>query len=285
MSEQFSSKEMGRQGARRYLSRIGFVFFLVLVSLFFAIPMLWLVLAPFDANPTMSIGMPDWTLSNFQRVFENPQAMRAILNSLIIGIGTMLLVVILGSTASYALSRVRIPGRDALLYSLLLLSSIVTGTAAMVPTFQLINLLGLINTQIAVILVITGGLLPTVIFILKDFMDSLPKSYEESARLYGAKPYQILMHVVAPVARPGIAFVAIWAIVQVWANFLVPFILLRSPELQPAAVVMHTFYTESGQADLRLISAFSLLYSLPVILIYFLVNRRFGFRFHGGIKS
>lgn len=273
------------RGVNYFLRRISFVLFIVVVSTFFALPMLWLVTAPFDANPSMAVSIPDWTLSNFRLVFNNPYAMKAILNSLIIGLGTMVLVVVLGSTASYALSRVNIPGRDALLYGLLLLSSIVTGTAAMVPTFQLINLLGLINTQIAVILVITGGLLPTVIFILKDFMDSMPKSYEESARLYGAKPWQILLHVVGPVARPGIAFISIWAIVQVWANFLVPFILLRSPDLQPAAVVMYTFYTESGQADLRLISAFSLIYSLPVILIYFFVNRKFGFRFHGGIKS
>src|SRR5690625_5308675 len=106
-------------------------------------------------------------------------------------------------------------------------------------------------------LVLTGGLLLTVIFILKDFMDSVPTSYEESARLYGASRLQVLAHVVVPVARPGIAFVTIWGLVQVWGNFLVPFLLLRDPVSQPAAALMYTFYTDSGQADLRLISAFS----------------------------
>jgi multiple sugar transport system permease protein len=79
--------------------------------------------------------------------------------------------------------------------------------------------------------------------------------------------------------------VAVWTLVQVWGNFLLPFLLLRSPDAQPAAVIMYTFYTESGQADLRLLSAFALIFSIPVILMYFLVNRRYGFRFHGGIKS
>jgi multiple sugar transport system permease protein len=88
-----------------------------------------------------------------------------------------------------------------------------------------------------------------------------------------------------PVARPGIAFVAIWAIVQVWGNFLVPFLLLRQPESLPASVLMYTFYTESGQADLRLISVFSLLFVAPVIIIYLFINRKFGFRFFGGIKA
>ena len=115
--------------------------------------------------------------------------------------GSMAVVVALGTLASYALSRVRIPGRDALLYAMLLLSSIVTGTAAMVPTFQLMNLIGLINTRTGVILVLAGGLLPTVVFILKDFMDSVPRSYEESARLYGAGPGRSLTDVVIPVAR------------------------------------------------------------------------------------
>ncbi|WP_237268322.1 carbohydrate ABC transporter permease [Tessaracoccus flavescens] len=277
-------QSFGRQ-LRKVLGRTLFILLLVVIAVFFALPMAWLVVAPFDANPTMAVKWPEWTLSNFQRLAENPYALGSIVNSLIIALGTMLITVLLATVASYALSRVRIPGRDGLLYGMLLLSSIVTGTAAMVPTFQLMNAINLINTHTGVMLVLAGGLLPTVVFILKDFMDSVPKSYEESARLYGAKPYQILSHVVVPVARPGIAFVAIWTVVQVWGNFLVPFLLLRDPTSQPAAVMMYTFYTESGQADLRLISAFSLIFALPVILIYFFVNRKFGFRFYGGIKS
>ncbi|QNP57602.1 carbohydrate ABC transporter permease [Tessaracoccus defluvii] len=270
---------------RKVTGRVLFIVLLVLIGVFFALPMAWLVVAPFDAAPTMAVKWPEWTLSNFQRLLDNPYAIGSIGNSLILALGTMVITVLFATLASYALSRVKIPGRDGLLYGMLLLSSIVTGTAAMVPTFQLMNAIHLINTHTGVMLVLAGGLLPTVVFILKDFMDSVPKSYEESARLYGAKPYQVLSHVVVPVARPGIAFVAIWTVVQVWGNFLVPFLLLRDPTSQPAAVMMYTFYTESGQADLRLISAFSLIFALPVILLYFFVNRKFGFRFYGGIKS
>ena len=279
-----STPTLGRQ-LRKVTGRVLFIVLLVLIGVFFALPMAWLVVAPFDAAPTMAVKWPEWTLSNFQRLLDNPYAIGSIGNSLILALGTMVITVLFATLASYALSRVKIPGRDGLLYGMLLLSSIVTGTAAMVPTFQLMNAIHLINTHTGVMLALAGGLLPTVVFILKDFMDSVPKSYEESARLYGAKPYQVLSHVVVPVARPGIAFVAIWTVVQVWGNFLVPFLLLRDPTSQPAAVMMYTFYTESGQADLRLISAFSLIFALPVILLYFFVNRKFGFRFYGGIKS
>lgn len=270
---------------RKFLGLIGKTLFIAFVLAFFTIPVLWLVMAPFDAHPQLAVKVPEFTLNNFVVLFTDSSALSSLWNSVVLALGTMVLVLVLGSLASYALSRVRIPGREILLYSLLLLSSIITGTAAMVPTFLLMVRLQLIDSTLGVILVMGAGILPTVIFILKDFMDSTPKSFEESARLYGAGPLRILWDVVVPLARPGLATIAVWAVVQVWGNFLVPFILLRSPGKSPAAVVMYTFYTEGGQPDLALISAFSLVFSLPVIAMYFFVNRRYGFRFHGGIKS
>lgn len=280
-----TAQRESRQMLRHFLGLMGKSVFTALVLAFFVIPVLWLVFAPFDAHPGLNVKLPEFTFNNFKVLFDNPTAIASLGNSLILALGSMVVVLVLGSLASYSLSRVKIPGRDLLLYTLLLLSSIITGTAAMVPTFLLMVKLGLIDSQFGVILVLSGGILPTVIFILKDFMDSTPKSYEESARLYGAKPLRILWDVVIPLARPGLATIAVWAVVQVWGNFLVPYILLRSPSKSPAAVVMYTFYTEGGQPNLALISAFSLLFSIPVVAMYFFVNRRYGFRFHGGIKS
>ena len=128
-------------------------------------------------------------------------------------------------------------------------------------------------------------MLPTSIFILKDFTDSIPRSYEESARVFGATSFQALRHIVIPVIRPGLAVIGVWGFVQVWGNFLVPFILLRSADKSPAAVLMFSFADEAGRADLRSISAFALIYTLPILLLYWFVNKRFGFKFHGGIKG
>ncbi len=272
------------QPIRHFLGVIGRTVFVAFMLAFFTLPVLWLVFAPFDKTPGLGVSLPEFTIANFRTLFKSSSALSALRNSLILAGGTAALVLVAGSLASYALSRVRIPGRDMLLYVLLLMSSIVTGTAAMVPTFQLVNELHLIDKMLGVVLVIGAGTLPTVIFILKDFMDNIPKSYEESARLFGARPLRILWDVVVPTARSGLAAIAVWAVVQVWGNFLVPYILLRSPDKSPAAVVMYTFYTEGGQPNLRLIAAFALVYSLPVVLVYFFVSRRYGFRFYGGIK-
>lgn len=270
---------------RPLLARLGWYVVVAVLTAFFALPMLWLLSAPFNRRPSLTVSLPTFTLRNFRELLANPYALSSLQNSAYLAIGTMLVVVVFAALAAYALSRVRVPGRDLLLYVLLLLSSIVTGTAAMVPIFLMMFQLNLIDSRLGVVLVLSGGLLPAAIFILKDFMDTVPRSYEESARVFGASSVQILRHIVVPVVRPGLATIAVWAVVNVWGNFLVPFILLRSPEKSPAAVVMYTFYTEGGQANLALISTFSLLYSLPVVVMYLFVSKRYGFRFHGGIKG
>jgi len=272
--------------ARNVVRRILFYVVIGFCTAFFALPVLWLLSAPFDDTPTYAVRPPrEFTLDNFAEILDNRYAVGSLLNSVILSVGTMVLVVATAALAAYALSRARVPGRDGLIYMLLLFSSVVTGTAAMVPIFLLIFQLGLIDSRFGVVLVLSGGLLPAAIFLLKDFIDTIPRSYEESARVFGASPLQILRHVVVPVARPGLATIAVWTIVQVWGSFLTPFILLRDPDKQPAAVLVRTFYTEGGSPNLGLIAAFSFLYSIPVVLMYLLAWSRYGFRFHGGIKS
>jgi multiple sugar transport system permease protein len=270
---------------RTLVLRVGTYVGVCLLVVFFALPLLWLVLTPFSPSPTYRAALTGFTLDNFAQLVRNPQVWPSIRNSLVLAGGTALLVIVLAALSAYALSRVRVPGRDQLLYALLLLSSIVTGTAAMVPIFLMLFQLGLIDRQAGVVLVLTGGLLPAAVFMLKDFVDSVPRSYEESARVFGASPSQIMRQIVVPVIRPGMATVGVWALVQVWGNFLVPYVLLADPRKQPAAVVMYTFYDAGGQPNFALISTFALVYSIPVVVLYLVVNRRYGFAFQGGIKG
>ncbi|HUY96616.1 MAG TPA: carbohydrate ABC transporter permease [Verrucomicrobiae bacterium] len=269
---------------RALVARVQLYVFLALVAAFFALPMAWLVLSPFDSQPSLVAGLSHPTLGNFQDMFRNPAVITSLLNSVLLALGTMLVVVAAAALAAYALSRARVPGRNIILYVLLLFSSVVTGSAAMVPIFLLAYDLHLINTITGVILVLAGGLLPAAIFILKDFMDSTPASYEESARVFGAGPFQILRDIVVPLVRPGLAVIAVWTIVTVWGSFLTPFILLRDPTLTPASVQIYSFYSAGGTANLRLISTFGLLYTIPVVVMYLVVQNRYGFRFYGGLK-
>lgn len=272
---------------RSVLARIGFYLGAVLFSSFFALPLVWLLLAPFNPRATLSVALPErFSLANFQTVFANTFAVRALLqNSVIQAVGAMVLVTLLATLAAYALSRAAIRGKTMLTYGLVLFSSVVTGTAAMVPIFLLVFRMGLIDTHLGVVLVFTGGLLPAAVFIMRDFVDSIPRSYEESALVAGATPWGVFRDIAIPIVRPGMMVVAVWVFVNVWGGFLIPFILLRSPDKMPASVAIYSFYSEAGTPVITLTAAYALLYTLPVLLLYLFVNWRYGFRFFGGIKA
>jgi len=268
------------------LARIGFSALAAIIGILFALPLIWFILAPFNARAELGIAIPDpWTLQNFVTVFGNGFAMRGLLNSLIQSVGGVILVAVAATLAAYALSRSSIRGKGMITYVLLLFSSVVSGTAAMVPIFLIVSSMGLMDTHIAVILVFAGGLLPTAMFILRDFIDGIPKTYEESAMVAGASPVQAFFDVALPVIRPGIVVVVVWAFVNIWGSFLIPFILLRSDDLMPSSVAIYSFYSEAGTPIVTLLAAYSLIYSLPVVALYLFVSWKFGFRFFGGIKA
>ncbi len=269
------------------LAKLGLTIFAIIAAAFFVTPLLWLLTAPFNKMTTLSVKIPDQpTLDNFRAIFQNGFAIRALfVNNLIIAGGAMISVATIATLASYGLSRTRIPGRDILVYVLILFSSVVGGTAAMVPLFLLAYHLGLIDTHIGVILVMTGGFLPSAIFMMRDFVDSIPRSYEEAALVCGASPLRIFRDIAFPLVRPGIAVVAIWTFVNAWGAFLIPVIMLRSPDKMPASVALYSFYSEAGTPIHTLVSAYAFLYGIPVLLLYLFVNWKFGFRFFGGIKN
>jgi ABC-type sugar transport system, permease component len=269
-----------------FIGRIAFSALAALIGAAFALPLLWFLFAPFNARAELGLAIPDpWTLSNFVTVFGNNFAVQALWNSLIQSVGGVILVGAAATLAAYALSRSSLPGKGAVTYILLLFSSVVSGSAAMVPIFLIVSAAGLIDTHLAVILTFAGGLLPTAMFILRDFIDSIPKSYEESAMVAGASPVQAFFDVALPVIRPGIVVVVVWGFVNIWGSFLIPFILLRSDSQMPASVAIYSFYSEAGTPIVTLLAAYSLIYSLPVIVLYLFVSWKFGFRFFGGIKA
>lgn len=258
-----------------------------IAGLFFVLPLLWFIFAPFNERATLSVVIPEqFSLENFREVLSNDLAMRGLLqNSPIIGVGVMLATTLSAALAAYGLSRSNLPGRQIWTYILILFSSVVTGTASMVPIFRLLNDLRLTDSHLGVILAMTGGMIPSAIFIMQDFVESVPRSYEEAAMVAGASPLQIFRDITFPTMRPGLMVVGIWVLVNAWGGFLTPFILLRTPELLPAAVTFYSFYDDEGIPQITLVAAYAILYTLPVLLLYLLINWRYGFRFFGGIKQ
>lgn len=249
---------------------------LVLITVAFALPLVWLVLASVDTTATLSIALPErFSLQNFVDVMTPEKAFIPLLNSLVLSAGCAVITVVVAVLAAYPLSRYRMRINKPFLYGVLF-GTCLPITAMMVPVYSLFVAFNLIDSMAGTILFLAATSLPMAIYMTKNFMDGVPVSLEEAAWMDGASMMATLTRIVVPLMRPGIAVVFIFVFIGAWGNFFVPFVLLLSPDKQPAAVSIFSFFGQYGTVAYGQLAAFSLLYSVPVIGLYVLVSRFLG---------
>ncbi|MER6309680.1 carbohydrate ABC transporter permease [Streptomyces sp. NPDC001739] len=272
---------------RRVVRRLAADAGLLAVAVAFAVPLLWLVLASLDAHATLRVRPPTSpTLGNFSAVLTDEITFTPMLNSLLICGGATLLTVVCAALAAYPLSRFR--SRFARPYLLtILFSTCLPITAVMVPVYGLFVQINLIDTRYGTALFLAAAQLPFAVWLMKNFMDGVPRALEEAAWTDGASWRQTLLRVILPLMGPGLAVVAIYTFIMMWGNFFVPFMLLLSPEQLPASVSIFNFFGNYGAIAFGELAAFSLLYSTPVVLLYVLISRRLGggFALGGAVKG
>lgn len=260
---------------------------LVLVTLAFALPLVWLVVASLDTSATLSIKLPDtFSLANFFEVMTPEKAFIPLVNSVILAGGCAVITIVVAVLAAYPLSRYRMRVNKPFLYGILF-GTCLPITAMMVPVYSLFVAFNLIDSMVGTILFLAATSLPMAIYMAKNFMDGVPISLEEAAWMDGASMLTTLTRIVIPLMRPGLAVVFIFVFIGAWGNFFVPFVLLLSPDKLPAAVSIFTFFGQYGTVAYGQLAAFSILYSVPVISLYVLVSRFLGgsSALAGGIKG
>lgn len=257
------------------------------VAAMFVIPLLWVLLASVNRTAGLSVSIPDhWTLDNFRAVLTPQTTYRPMLNGLILCGGAALLTIICATLAGYALSRFKTRYKRPFLLTILFSTGLPI-TAIMVPVYGLFVQLNLIDTISGTMLFMAATGLPFAIWLMKNFMDSVPVTLEEAAWTDGASRMKTLWYVILPLVWPGISVVAIFTFVGMWGNFFVPFVLLLSPDKLPASVSIYTFFSQYGQVAYGQLAAYSLLYSGPVIILFLFLSRKLGgaFAFGGAVKG
>ncbi|WP_432484177.1 carbohydrate ABC transporter permease [Kineococcus esterisolvens] len=260
---------------------------LLLVGIVFLVPLAWIVLASVDPDATVSVSLPGTpTLENFRDVLTYDLTLLPLWNSLVVSGGAALVTVVVATLAAYPLSRYRMRFNRSFLYAILF-GSCLPITAIMVPVYALFVALGLLDSLTGTVLFLAATSLPMAVWMLKNFMDSVPVSLEEAAWVDGASAMTALRRIVVPLMRPGIAVVFIFVFTQAWGNFFVPFVLLLDPARQPAAVSIYTFFGTNGAVAYGQLAAFSLLYATPVLVLYLVVQRLAGgsFALAGSVKG
>jgi multiple sugar transport system permease protein len=159
-------------------------------------------------------------------------------------------------------------------------------TTIMVPVFKIFVSVGLYDNLGGIVLFMTASSMPYAIWMMKNFMDSVPISLEEAAWIDGASRIKGIFKVVLPLMLPGVCTVAIYTFSGCWGNFFVPFILLSSSEKYPASVMLYQFFSQHSVAYGEL-AAYSVIYTLPSIILYVITQKWMskGFSLSGADKG
>jgi ABC-type glycerol-3-phosphate transport system permease component len=225
-----------------------------------------------------------WRWSNFVDAWVKANFGRYFLNTLIVTTSVTVSVVLLTAMAAFALTRLRVPfGRSVL--GALALTLFLPAGYTIIPIFDLIQRLGLLNSLGAVVLVLVGSGVVFNTLLFYGYMRTIPHEVEEAAIIDGANVHQRFRYVVLPMASPMIATVGLFTFINTWNEFFVSLVFtLSRPELRTLAVGMYAFVGEASR-EWTLLCAAATISILPIVLVYIALQDRFTEAFAGAVKS
>jgi raffinose/stachyose/melibiose transport system permease protein len=224
-------------------------------------------------NSPLSVPLPGGTFSleGYETVFDRSNFPLYFGNSLIVTVVSIVLILIIGAMAAYALSEYRFPG-NTLLGLYLALGIMIPIRLGTVGILRLVVSLNLVNTLAALILVYTAMGLPLTIFVLQQFMRQVPRELKEAARVDGASEYRIF-GLVLPLVRPAIATVAVFVMIPIWNDLWFPLILANGEKTKTVTLGAQQFLGEFV-SDWNAVLASLTLAMVPALILYLIFSRQ-----------
>jgi raffinose/stachyose/melibiose transport system permease protein len=262
-----------RDGRHRLLNVV-----LIALSLLMLYP--WLlaistaIKAPGEANRNPGLIPQRIDLAKFIDVFREVDFPRLAFNSIVITGVTVVIVLLVASLAAYAFARLDFFLKEAL-FLFLLVGLMLQATALMIPLFQVNLALGLLDTHVAIIGPYVALGLPFSVLILRGFFASLPRELEEAALVDGASRLRIYWQIMLPLTRPALATVGIFVGLASWNDFLLPMIMTQSMGMQTLPLGLINFVQSGLIAQEEHRFAFIVMMTVPVIVIFVLLQREF----------
>jgi|1186.fasta_scaffold126865_2 multiple sugar transport system permease protein len=248
---------------------------LVVAAIVWLVPFAWAIATSLKPDAETTATPVSWTASKltfdaYGSVLDRGDIFRWYFNSALVSIVVTALTVLLGSMAAFAFSRIPFRGRRPL-YFLIAAGLIVPFQALIVPLFEEMDTLGLVDTYWAMILPQIAS--PIAVLVFKRFFDGIPSELEESALVDGAGPWRIYWQIWMPLARPATAAVAIFTFVVTWNNFIWPFVVTTARSLQTIPVGLSTVNSFYG-AQYAQVMALAILGALPLLIAFLLFQRQ-----------
>ena len=243
------------------------------ITLFFLFPIYWLFMISFKTADEIYSYPPVWwpkslQFNNYAVLFKDGDAI-TVWNSLVIASGSTVLAMLLGTICAYSLARYKTGGDN--LSNWIISQRMVPPIAVVFPIFLLYVYLGWVDTYIGIILLYTAFNLPYVIWMMRGYIQDIPRSLEESALIDGCTRWQVIWKVVFPMCRAGLFATAIFTFVFAWNEFLFALVLTRTEVTTYTVQVTHYF---GGQSNFwTKIAAMSVLGTLPVFIAVVFMQR------------
>ncbi|WP_446663735.1 carbohydrate ABC transporter permease [Flexivirga sp. B27] len=257
----------------------GFKIFSVLVlgvfAVIWAIPLLFAVDTSLKPEGEIAAHPTSWWSSNFSldaysKVIDNTPILTWYLNSLIIAVLTVVLTLLVTSMIGFALAQTRFSGRGGLI-ALVLAGLLIPGQILVLPLYQIVQGIHLLNTYWAMVLPAAAA--PVAVFIFESFFSGLPRELVDAARIDGASWFGIYWRVCLPLCRPAVAAVAIFTFVTSWNNFLWPLLALSNVDQMTIPVGMATVSGGFGLLYAQLMAT-AVLGALPLLVVFLLFQRQ-----------
>lgn len=255
---------------------------LIVTSIAMLGPFYWTIATSFKpvsdifASPPKLIPNP-WILDSYRYVIQNLKFGRFFFNSVFVTASIVILNCIFGTAAAYAFAKLRFPGRN-LIFFLLLVTLMVPFQVNLIPLFRIMVSLHNINPHLGVdtysALILPGSIQVFGIFLMRQFLQSIPDEVLESARVDGASEFRILRSIVFPVAAPGMATLAIFTFLGAWNDFLWPLIVLNTESHFTLPVALAALQSKNT-INWGNTMAGTTVVAVPLILVFLVLQRRF----------
>ncbi len=248
---------------------------LVTVALVMVAPIAWAVLSSMKsknelAERTPSLLPDQLSLSNYTEALDRFDFVRYFTNSVIVTVAATVLTLTINSMAAFALAKYNFRGRNAL-FLLTLATIMIPLQVILLPVYRVVSDLGMTNSLLG--LIIPPAATPTGVFLLRQYMLSLPDELLEAARIDGAGELRIFLRIVLPLCRPALAVVAIFSVIWRWNDFLWPRIVAQKESVHTLPVALARMNSELV-VPFNLVLAMSVMSILPVIILFLLMQRQ-----------
>ncbi len=249
---------------------------LIIISAFFLLPVIWIVLSSFKAGTSLYKWPPELipsqpSIENYIIAFKKGNFGLFFYNSFMVTILSTMVTLVINTMAGFALAKYKFKGRDFLLIGFIS-TLMIPLEVIMIPIFQVITKLNLYNTFVGII--VPPAATPTGLFLMRQYLLSVPDELLEAARIDGASEWRIFVKLILPISKPVLSVLTIFSFMWRWNDFLWPLIVISTPEKYTVQLAISNFVGQYN-VDWNGLLAISVITMIPVLIVFLIFQKQF----------